>query len=107
MMPLREAAPAALDPPVPQPIPCAYQDCPRAAACYPVVQLPPPALARNGQPLRVVFRRSPVCDAHRHLMVYALEPRLRESLDAYCGRHCLPVADWGAARWEWAAVEGA
>lgn len=106
MMPLRDEAALEVAPVAP-PIPCAYQDCRHPAAAYPVVQLPPPAIARNGQPLRVVFRRSPVCDAHRHLMVHALEPRLRDSLAAYCARHCLPVADWGAAVWEWAALGGA
>ncbi len=85
--------------------PCAYQACPRPAAAYPVVQLPPPALARNGQPLRVVFRRSPVCDSHRRPMLLHLIPRLQQALDAYCAGHALPVADWDAARWEWQPVE--
>lgn len=104
MMPLREEAPA--DRAAPERPPCAFQDCERLSTAYPVVQLPPPAAARNGQPLRIVLRRSPVCDVHRWQIVEQLGPRLRESLDAYCAWRGLPPADWEAARWEYEPMDG-
>lgn len=103
MMPLREEAHDS--PAAPEGQPCAFQDCERAPSAYPVVQLPPPAEARNGQPLRIVFRRSPVCDLHRWQIVEQLVPRLRASLDAYCARRGLPPADWAAARWEYEPMQ--
>lgn len=91
-------------PPVPT-RPCAFQGCDRDVEVYPVVQLPPPVAASNGQPLRYVFRRSAVCDTHRRLMVAHLAAHLREALTKYFARRSLPPADWEAATWEFEPVE--
>jgi hypothetical protein len=92
-------------PPLPAPA-CAYQACGRPAAAYAVVQLPPPATSASGQPLRIVFRRNPVCDSHRGEMAAALQVRLREALTSYFQRRALPPADWDEATWEWEPVQG-
>jgi hypothetical protein len=104
MMPLLEESPP--PGPAPERPPCAYQGCDRRAEACPVVSLPPPAVARNGQPLRIVFRRSPVCDRHRHEIVAHLRPRLRASLAAYCARRALPPPEWEVATWEYEPLEG-
>jgi hypothetical protein len=91
--------------PLPPTRPCAFQGCDRAAEVYPVVQLPPPALARNGQPMRYVFRRSAACDAHRRQIVAQLAAHLREALTAYFVLRALPPADWDQASWEYQPVE--
>lgn len=91
-------------PPAPAPA-CAYQACPRPAAAFPVVQLPPPATSASGQPLRIVFRRNPVCDGHRQEMAAALKLRLRAALTDYFQRRALPPADWDEATWEWEPVQ--
>jgi hypothetical protein len=101
-MPLREEAPSA-DAPAAGP-PCAFQACDRPAAAYPVVELPPPAATASGQPLRVVFRRSPVCDLHRRQMVLHLGAHLAEGLAAYLTRRALPAPEWDAATWQWEPV---
>jgi hypothetical protein len=92
-------------PPVPVPA-CAYQACGRPAAAFAVVQLPPPATSASGQPLRIVFRRNPVCDSHRQEMAAALQVRLRIALTDYFRRRALPPADWDEATWEWEPVQG-
>ena len=90
--------------PIPAPPPpCAFQLCAREAAAYPVVQLPPPTSA-SGQPLRIVFRRNPVCDGHRQEMAAALRVLVRGALTEYFVRRALPPADWDEARWEWEGV---
>jgi hypothetical protein len=92
--------------PAPAPAPaCAYQACTRPAAAYAVVQLPPPATSASGQPLRIVFRRNPVCDGHRAQMAAALRSRLRDALTNYFQRRALPPADWDEATWEWEPVQ--
>lgn len=103
MMPLLEEAPPQPGPEAP---PCTFQGCDRPATCCPVVLLPPPTVARNGQPMRVVLKRNPVCDAHRHAVIAHLRPRLRPSLDAYCARRALPPPEWEAATWEYEPLEG-
>jgi hypothetical protein len=92
-------------PSVPAPA-CAYQACGRPAAAYAVMQLPPPATSTSGQPLRIVFRRNPVCDSHRAEMAAALQIRLRIALTNYFQRRALPPADWDEATWEWEPVQG-
>lgn len=102
MMPLREEEPQA---DAPAGCPCAFDGCERPATAYPVVELPPPAEARGGQPLRVVFRRSPVCDGHRLQMMGTIPSRLPLGLAAYLHRRGLPAPDWGQAAWQWQPVE--
>jgi hypothetical protein len=96
---------ATAPPPAPAPA-CVYQACGRDAAAFAVVQLPPPATSASGQPLRIVFRRNPVCDGHRQAMAAALQVRLRAALTDYFQRRALPPADWDEATWEWEPVQG-
>lgn len=116
--PLLPAAPAQGGPgpgahlistPAPEPLPppaCAYQICTHPAAAYPVVQLPPPLASPSGQPVRIVFRRTPVCDTHRHEMAASLRALLRAHLTTHFERRALPPADWDEATWEWEPVQG-
>jgi len=103
MMPLREEASPDVAPTASPG--CAFQGCDRPIVGSPAVQLPPPGAAPDGQPLRVVFHRSPVCDYHRGRIFGELVPHLVAGVDAYCARRNLPAPDWDRAAWEFQPEE--